>query len=110
MLVAPVLVSLSYLSTDMRLIWMAAFAMNAILALTAVGFMWHGSLVHDARQINLGVSVLVGVLITRFLDLFGSMLTSGVGFIVAGLFLAGLSWALDRTRRRLIAAPPQVPS
>jgi len=53
-------------------------------------------------QVNLGVVVLVGFLITRFLDVFGNMLRSGVGFIVAGLLLAGLSWALDRTRRRLI--------
>ena len=59
----------------------------------------------EIRQINLGVLVLVAVLITRFLDLFGSMLQSGIGFIVAGLLLAALSWALERTRRRLIAGP-----
>lgn len=103
LLVAPALVSLLFLSNDVRLVWLAGTIMNGVLLLVAVGLMWHGSLVRDARQINLGVLVLVWVLITRFLDVFGSMLTSGIGFIVAGLLLAGLSWALERTRRRLIA-------
>mgnify|MGYP003694432999 CR=1 FL=1 len=52
---------------------------------------------------NIGVMLLVGLLITRFLDVFGNMLRSGVGFIVAGVLLAGLSFALERTRRRLLA-------
>jgi uncharacterized membrane protein len=59
-------------------------------------------------QINLGVLILVWVLISRFLDLFGSMLRSGIGFILAGVMLAALAWALERTRRRLIAAPREV--
>jgi uncharacterized membrane protein len=104
-LVAPVLVAMLYLSADVQQIWYAAVLMNAILVVIAVGLMWHGSLVREVAQINLGVLVLVGVLITRFLDVFGSMLRSGVGFIVAGLLLAALSWALERTRRRLIAVP-----
>jgi uncharacterized membrane protein len=107
-LVAPVVLALAYLSTDLRLVWLSAILMNVILLIVAIGFMWHGSLVRDARQINLGVLVLVWILITRFLDIFGSMLTSGVGFIVTGLLLAGLAWTLEKTRRRLIAAPPGV--
>ncbi len=101
-LAAPLVVGLLFLSPDVWYVWLVAVAMNAFLLVIAVGAMWHGSLVHDAVQVNLGVMLLVGLLITRFLDVFGSMLRSGVGFIVAGLLLAGLSWALDRTRRRLI--------
>ena len=101
-LAAPLVVALLCLSSDVRLVWFVAIAMNAFLLVIAVGAMWHGSLVHEAVQVNLGVVLLVGLLITRFLDVFGNMLRSGVGFIVAGLLLAGLSWALDRTRRRLI--------
>jgi hypothetical protein len=52
--------------------------------------------------------LLVGLLITRFIDVFGNMLRSGVGFIVAGVLLAGLSFALERTRRRLLAGAPEV--
>ena len=104
-LIAPVLVAMLYLSDAVQLVWQAAVLMNAILVVIAVGLMWHGSLVREVAQINLGVLVLVGVLITRFLDVFGNMLRSGVGFIVAGLLLAALSWALERTRRRLIGVP-----
>lgn len=110
MLIVPLLVATLYLADDVRLIWLAAMAMNVFLLVVAVGLMWHGSLVHEAAQVNLGVLVLVGLLITRFLDVFGSMLRSGIGFIVAGLLLAGLSWALERARRRLLAGPPQVTS
>jgi hypothetical protein len=105
MLVAPALVALLYLTADVRLVWLAAILMNAILIVIAVGLMWHGSLVHEVMQINVGVLILVWVLITRFLDVFGGMLRSGIGFIVAGVLLATLSWALERTRRRLIGTP-----
>jgi hypothetical protein len=105
LLVAPLVTGFAYLSTDLSIVWWAAVVMNLVLLAAAIGLMWHGSLAREVRQINLGVLVMVWLLITRFLDLFGSMLESGVGFIVAGVFLAGLSWALERTRRRLIAGP-----
>jgi hypothetical protein len=107
-LVAPVLVAMLYLTGDVRQVWLAASVMNVILVVIAVGLMWHGSLVREVAQINLGVLVLVGVLITRFLDVFGNMVRSGFGFIVAGVMLATLSWALERTRRRLIGVPREV--
>jgi uncharacterized membrane protein len=103
--VAPILVTLLYLVEDVQLVWVAAAAMNALLVAIAIGLMWHGSLVHEPAQVNAGVLVLVAMLITRFLDVFGGMLRSGVGFIVAGILLAALAWALERTRRRLIGAP-----
>jgi uncharacterized membrane protein len=105
LLVAPLVAGFAYLSTDLSIVWCAAVVMNLVLLAAAIGLMWHGSLARDIRQINLGVLVMVWLLITRFVDLFGSMLESGVGFIVAGLFLAALAWALERTRRRLIAGP-----
>ena len=108
MLLAPLATAALFFVDDVWLIWCAAAIMNALLVAVAVGLMWHGSLVREAAQVNLGVLVLVGVLVTRFLDVFGNMLQSGVGFIAAGLLLAGLSWALERTRRRLLAAPPGV--
>jgi hypothetical protein len=107
MLIVPVLLATAFLGEDMRQIWAAAVAMNVVLVVVAVGLMWHGSLTHEAAQVNLGVLVLVGILITRFLDVFGGMLQSGIGFIVAGGLLAALSWALERTRRRLLE-PRQV--
>lgn len=108
LLLAPLAVVVLYLASDVRLAWTAAVLMNVILIAIAVGFMWHGSLVDDAVQVNVGVTVLMWVLITRFLDVFGGMLRSGIGFIVAGLLLASLAWALERTRRRLIGTPRAV--
>ena len=105
-LVASVLVTTLYLGSDVRLVWVAAALINVMLVVIAVGIMWHGSFVREPAQVNLGVLVLVGILVTRFLDVFGSMLQSGIGFIVAGVLLATLSWALERTRRRLIAVSP----
>jgi len=104
LLVAPLVLALFFLANDVRFLWAVGIAMNGLLMLVAVALMWHGSLVHDLRHINAGVLVLIVVLVTRFLDVFGSMIQSGVGFIVAGLLLAGLSWALERMRRRLIGA------
>jgi uncharacterized membrane protein len=106
-LAAPVLLAFVYLVPDVRLVWLVAGALNVLLLAIAVGAMWHGSLVHDAAQVNVGVMLLVGILITRFLDVFGNMLRSGVGFIVAGVMLAALAFALERTRRRLIAGTPE---
>jgi hypothetical protein len=110
MLIVPLLLATLYLGDDVRQVWLAAVGMNLVLLLVAVGSMWHGALVHEPAQVNLGVLVLVGLLITRFIDVFGSMLQSGIGFIVAGLLLAGLSWALERTRQRLLAGAREVAS
>jgi hypothetical protein len=104
MLAVPILVAALYLGEDVQLVWLAAALMNVFLVAIAVGFMWHGSLEREPAQVNAGVTVLVAVLITRFLDVFGNMLQSGIGFIVAGVLLAGLAFALERTRRRLIGA------
>lgn len=102
--VVPVLVTMLFLGEDVQLVWLAAAALNVALFAIAAGLMWHGSLVHEPAQINAGVLVMLAILITRFLDVFRDMLQSGIGLIVAGALLAGLAWALDRTRRRLIGA------
>ena len=46
---------------------------------------------------------MVGLLMaTRFIDYFGSLLTSGSAFIVLGLLFLGLAYGLDRGRRHLL--------
>ncbi|MCC6764341.1 MAG: DUF2157 domain-containing protein [Deltaproteobacteria bacterium] len=105
MTITPLVVATAYLGDDATHVWLAGGVMNVLLVAIAVGLMWHGSLVHEAAQVNLGVLVLIAVLVTRFLDVFGNMFRSGLGFIVAGCLLAALAWALERTRRRLLATP-----
>jgi uncharacterized membrane protein len=102
--IVPIAITMLYLVDDVRLVWLASAAFNVMLFAIAIGLMWHGSLAHEPAQINAGVLVLVAILITRFLDVFRSMLQSGIGLIAAGALLAGLAWALERTRRRLIGA------
>jgi uncharacterized membrane protein len=103
-LVLPLLLSL-LLVADGSMTQLVAFLCNVLLVAMAVALMWYGSIVRRPAEINLGVGVLLIVLVTRFIDLFGSMLAGGVGFIVAGILLASLAYALQRARRRLIDAP-----
>jgi uncharacterized membrane protein len=105
LLAAPALVALLFLADDLRAVQLAAALMNVILVAIAVALMWHGSLVRDVSQINVGILVLLVVLVTRFVDVFGSLLQGGIGFIVAGVLLAALAYGLERARRRLIALP-----
>ncbi|MEK7743377.1 MAG: hypothetical protein AAB578_03230, partial [Elusimicrobiota bacterium] len=53
--------------------------------------------------VDLGAGVLFLVLVTRFIDYFGSMLQGGVAFLAAGLCLAALSFALQRGRTALLS-------
>jgi hypothetical protein len=53
-------------------------------------------------RINLGTFVLGVLILTRFLDYFGTMLESGVGFIVTGALLIAVAWLLNRGRLTLL--------
>ncbi len=56
------------------------------------------------KRINWAI-MLIGLLVfTRFIDYFGTMLQSGVAFIVAGLFFVGSAWLLNQGRKKLLAA------
>lgn len=106
-LLVPLASAAVLVSGRIELWWAIAVLMNALLLAVGVGLMWHGSLLREVAQINAGVVIVVALLVTRFLDLFGSMLRSGIGFIAAGIALAALAWALERTRRRLIHVPAE---
>ncbi len=61
-----------------------------------------GVLRADKRLINQGVAVLGLLMVTRFIDYFGSLLTSGSAFIVMGLLFLGIAYGLNRGRQRLL--------
>ena len=61
-----------------------------------------GVLSADKRLINQGVAVVGLLMVTRFIDYFRSLLTSGSAFIVMGLLFLGLAYGLDRGRRHLL--------
>lgn len=89
--------------------WIAGVANNVLLGFAATGLMWQGAAAGEAALVNLGVGALLVLLVTRFLDVFGSLFASGLGLIVAGALLASLSLALERTRRRLLRNAQEAP-
>lgn len=72
---------------------LAAFGVFSILAGTRIG---------SERRINLGVLVLTLTAVTRFVDVFGGLLASGVGFIFTGLAFAALAYFVNKGRKALI--------
>ncbi len=83
---------------------------NQIVAVAAnvaaLGFAIHqmSAGVTQARpgRVTLGILMLGTIVVTRFLDYFGTMLQSGMAFIVTGLAFIGLAWALNRGRSALL--------
>lgn len=75
---------------------------NAGLAALGLWLMADGVARRRPGRVTVG-TLLFGVLIlTRFLDYFGTMLQSGVGFIVTGLVFIGIAWGMHRARQRLL--------
>ncbi|KAF0126718.1 MAG: hypothetical protein FD189_1640 [Elusimicrobia bacterium] len=81
-----------------------AVAITANLLLAAFGTV---SIISGARdssekQINLGVAVLTLTAVTRFIDIFGTMLKSGMAFIVTGVAFGALAYFVNKGRKALI--------
>jgi uncharacterized membrane protein len=75
---------------------------NLILAVFGVANILGGARNSSEKQINLGVAVITLTAVTRFVDIFGSMLKSGVAFIITGLAFGALAWAVNKGRKALI--------
>jgi uncharacterized membrane protein len=106
-------------STGFKLMLGLPLALSAIIILTRndvmVGYlanlallgyclygMHAGVLRADKRLINQGVAVLGLLMVTRFIDYFGGLLTSGSAFIVMGLLFLGIAYGMNRGRQRLL--------
>jgi len=75
---------------------------NVLLLALEIGFVWLGWEKGMPGLVNWGLAVFVIHMITRYFDLFGRMLPSGLGFIGAGLVLVIGGAALETQRRKLI--------
>ncbi len=75
---------------------------NLILAAFGTGCILSGAKNSDEKLINRGVLVITLIAATRFIDLFGGLLKSGVAFIATGLAFAGLAYAVNKGRKALI--------
>jgi len=81
---------------------MVGYLANIALLGFCVYSMHAGVLRADRRLINQGIALLGLLMVTRFIDYFGSLLTSGSAFIVMGLLFLGIAYALNQGRQRLL--------
>ncbi len=81
-----------------------AILANLLIAAAGAGLIWNGAQENNEKRINTGVFFIALIALTRFLDLFGSMLRSGLGFIGTGLLFAALAWFLNKGRKAIIQA------
>ncbi|MCM2268348.1 MAG: DUF2157 domain-containing protein [Elusimicrobiales bacterium] len=75
---------------------------NLILAAFGAGCIISGARNSDEKLINRGVLVITLTAVTRFMDLFGGLLKSGVAFIITGLAFAALAYFINKGRKALI--------
>lgn len=75
---------------------------NLILAGFGASCIISGARHSDEKLINRGVLVITLTAITRFVDIFGSMLKSGMAFIVTGLAFGALAYFVNKGRKALI--------
>lgn len=81
----------------------AVLAGNLLMLAAGIGLIRYGGEHGSPRCINYGMGVVVLVLLTRFVDLLGSLFVSGLGFLAFGLLLAGFAWLANKQRKSLIA-------
>jgi hypothetical protein len=75
---------------------------NLLLAAYGAGCVISGARNANEKLINRGVLVITLTAITRFVDLFGGLLKSGVAFIITGLAFGALSYFVNQGRKALI--------
>lgn len=83
---------------------LARLLINVGLAVLAVYWMLSGVARGESAVVNRGLGWLALLLVTRFLDVFSSLLSSGLGFMLGGAVLGGLAYGLQRARKKLLAA------
>ncbi|HET7537755.1 MAG TPA: DUF2157 domain-containing protein [Candidatus Didemnitutus sp.] len=85
---------------DSRWLW-GGLACVALFVLN-IGMIRAGLATGRESWINLGIGFIALNVLTRYFDLFGTMLEGGVFFIVTGLLVLGLGFYLERKRRALV--------
>lgn len=102
LVVTPILLSLCITFSNEFGLKVIALIANILLVLGALLAMWHGSMHAEELSINLGAAILLLILITRFVDIMGDMVQSGLGLIVSGLFLSSVAYGLSQARKHLL--------
>jgi uncharacterized membrane protein len=79
-----------------------AVVFNGVYFAIAAGLVTRGYLRGDERYVNAGLLAVAIGLITRYVDVFWSLLAGSAFFIIGGLLLLALAFALERMRRELL--------
>jgi uncharacterized membrane protein len=75
--------------------WLIGFLFGAL-------FVVQGSLTNDKTLINIGTWYIILGVITRFIDIVGTMLFTGYMFIIFGILLVGIAFLGEKYRKNLI--------
>lgn len=81
-----------------------AIVFNAAYFAISAGLVTRGYLRGDERYVNAGLLVVAIGLLTRYVDVFWSLLGGSAFFIIGGLLLLAVAFALERMRRGLVRA------
>jgi uncharacterized membrane protein len=92
------------LSQEVAIFKTVAILANIMLLSAGILFILSGSKEFNEKRINYGVVVIFLVVITRFFDIFGTLLKSGVAFIITGIVMIFLSYLLNKGRKAIIEA------
>ncbi len=84
--------------------WIVGAAATVALFIFNLGMIRLGLQRQQPAWINLGLAFIALSILTRYIDLFGTMLEGGVFFIVTGAIVLALGIFLERKRRTLVAA------
>ncbi|MDH5760413.1 MAG: DUF2157 domain-containing protein [Gemmatimonadota bacterium] len=75
---------------------------NFVLVVFCLYTMHSAVLRADRRRVNAAVFVLGLLMLTRIMDYFGSLLTSGSAFLVLGFLFLAMAYGLNRGRRHVL--------
>jgi uncharacterized membrane protein len=79
-----------------------ALIFNAVYFAIGFGLVARGYLLQDERYINIGLAAIALGLATRYIDVFWSLLATSAFFIIGGVLLLAVAFALEWTRRGLV--------
>ena len=81
-----------------------ALLANITLLLAGLLSILSGSKEFNEKRINWGVAIIFMIVITRFFDIFGTLLKSGIAFIITGMVMIFISYLLNKGRKAIIEA------
>lgn len=91
------------LPCDAGWLWALSVIASAVLFVLNILMIRAGLVGGRAGWVNLGIAFIALNIITRYIDLFGTMLRGGLFFIVTGILVIALGIFLERKRRAWIA-------